>query len=90
MSADNWTTCPNCLNEYEKKLKLINESYGKVSAEEYIKMLSTLKDPVYNKSTLREDYEMGIKDGVFEINYQSYCEICDWGFKYNFVKDVLK
>lgn len=46
MSADNWTTCPQC------------ESPDK----------------------MREDYELGIKEGAFTLSYRAYCVICGWRY----------
>lgn len=84
MSADNWTVCPQCKKKAEKDFKdeqkKVNESYGKVSADEYLAMLPIEIPNV--ETDLREDYEVGIIKGVFKVKYKSRCEEC--GFTYNY------
>ena len=73
MSADNWAKCPRCeedrLNARAKFEKKIQQSYGKVSAEEYLRMTKEFKEPKPVEQTLREDYEIGIYDGGFFASY---------------------
>ena len=95
MSADNWSLCPNCIAKCiaarEKAWMDAEESYGKVSRAVYdAAVLSVEKmHPEPDRHTLREDYEIGISiDGVFEINYRCYCNVCEFAFKYRDAKDT--
>lgn len=87
MSADNWRICPKCtgINEaaYEASRKEITESYGKVSAEEYLRLVSIAPKPPIHLETLREDYEIGtFEDGEFLVNYSCYCSACKFEFSF--------
>ena len=88
MSADAWRVCPKCLRSSEKKKEL---SYGKVSEEEYLRILvelDSLKDD--DTQTLREDYEMFTdSDGVFYLKYSCSCSVCHFHFEYTYQKDLL-
>ena len=78
MSADNWTKCPRCYKKAEDKAALV---YGKVSREEYERIRRAVPEDG-PEETLREDYEIGIYDGMFEVTYSGYCAEC--GFEFNF------
>lgn len=85
MSADNWTLCPACNNRanharsvFEKK---VTDAYGRVSSDEYLRLIAILAKPYKLKETLREDYEIGITDGVFSVNYSASCK-CGFSYKY--------
>ncbi len=85
MSADNWRTCPNCAKvaqaAKEKAKTKAEQSYGKVSADEYARLLSESQLPIKLEETLREDYEIGIDDtGEFFMSYGCGCSKCDWKF----------
>jgi predicted Zn-ribbon and HTH transcriptional regulator len=93
MSADKWTQCPRCYvtnrsraNELDREA---SESYGNVSVEkfdelrrhaEYFRKSLTTDDNIC--FTLREDYEIGIRDGEFSVYYGASCQTC--GFKFEF------
>lgn len=89
MSADNWAECPQCkrweeLDFADAEVELKN-SYGKVSAEEYL----AKRDEVYaekdSESTLREDWELGTdEDGEFYVIYRCHCDICKFKFEYKY------
>lgn len=86
MSADAWIVCPKCKADAEsthsKILKSVYEAYGKVSAEEYLKRVqSTAKRPELHE-TLREDYEIGIYNGEFSVNYNGSCKTCGFSFSF--------
>jgi len=91
MSADNWTYCPKCIqkeNETHETLKQkANDSYGKISPNEYIKLIEELnkRHLAEPKTTLAEYYEIGILKNEFFIRYRSHCIMC--GFEYNFDLD---
>lgn len=92
MSADNWTTCPNCVkletSKIEKLRKQAEESYGSVSFTEYAKLLRQLENAIKSREnkekeredtfTLREDYEIGVYNGKFEVNFGASCNKCGW------------
>lgn len=95
MSADNWTTCPKCEQEkaknIERKAQEVNDAYGKVSVVEYQHLQKTL-DNLINTSlprTLREDYEIGIDNGVLSINYEAGCRVCKFHYSYRHNESVL-
>lgn len=91
MSADNWTQCPQCSKKKIDLNKRLDDLYGKIPIDEYKRLQeqSSLLDSCSNNS-LREDYEQGIIDDVYEVHYEAHCKQCNFKFKYDFVKDVLK
>lgn len=86
MSADNWTTCPQCAINHENVIaaavKAVQNAYGKVSADEYLRLVEQSKNPPKLGPTLREDYELGIVDFEFYVIYTGHCETC--GFHHEF------
>jgi hypothetical protein len=87
MSADNWTTCPRCKAKAEAddkgKIDAAAKAYGKVSAEEYEKLVADARSPAqFDTDTLREDYEIGVHNGEFSVSYGCSCNVC--GFKFSF------
>ena len=85
MSADNWTDCPKC----SKKLKeQIEQSYGKVSPEEYQKLLklsSEYQDDLGEYYQIYMDYL-----GELSISYRCSCRRCGFEFKFDHKENVLK
>jgi len=87
MSADNWAICPKC-EKLEKesinlKRKKADDSYGKVSKEEYEMLNFEASQTPQLHQTLRENYEIGINEnGEFMIVYRCSCKTC--GFSKNF------
>jgi|WetSurMetagenome_2_1015567.scaffolds.fasta_scaffold670545_2 hypothetical protein len=86
MSADNWTYCPKCTEKaniarqaFENKAKT---SYGKVSAEEYLRLTEQLNKPDEREQTLREDYELGIIENKFYVSYRASCTACKFSFTF--------
>lgn len=88
MSADNWATCPRCkdskVNRVEELQKEIEEAYGKVSAEEFMRINGQLaqakleadKDD-WNDRHFREDYEIyGAEEGTIKVSYSGTCVKC--------------
>lgn len=89
MSADNWTNCPKCRVDHDAALtaehQRIAALYGKVSVEQFDSArsaLASLEAETEDENTLREDYEIGIWDGVFTVSYRGGCEKC--GFEHTF------
>lgn len=82
------------VSNWKKKME---ESYGKIPIEEFNDLQKKvaiyqhalqngMKDAVMTDiedetDTLREDYEIGIRDDVFEVSYSASCDKC--GFRYN-------
>lgn len=96
MSADNWGVCPKCNEKWEAETEAmsarVEEAYGKVPPEEYIRILSeyearkTLDE--MDTRELREDYELGInEDGLFYVIYSGDCS-CGFHFKYRYEQKV--
>jgi len=92
MSADNWTYCPRCEVKaetdriaFEEKVK---KSYGKVSAEEYLRLTDQLKNPKRLEQTLREDYELGTNEGFFNVSYRAGCSVCNFSFEFHEEKKI--
>jgi len=87
MSATNWRKCPKCTKlAAKKKLDLslkLARAYGKVSEDEYLELLTEQQTPVEPTGrTLREDYELGIWNDVFEVSYSAYCSECGFTKKF--------
>jgi len=69
MSADNWTSCPRCKKTRDEER---NKAYGNMSEQEYLALIKLT--PLV--PTFREDYEIGIRKGRFQINYHGRCSRC--------------
>lgn len=94
MSADRWGICPKCKKEYDLGLEVLKEEatncYGKVTATEWLKLVSQVGDPVELDETLREDWEIYMgKDGNFYIGYSCGCNKCGFNFKFKHEENVL-
>lgn len=81
MSADRWTICPQCekmlADEKVALLDKIQRSYGKVSEDEYQELLIELENLKQKpRRTLREDWELGVREGVFSVKYYAECSKC--------------
>ena len=94
MSADNWTQCPRCLKrramEVENKETEVGAAYGKVTVERFDQMraeLESLKtDEVDN--TFREDWEIGVFNGEFFVQYKGACGTCNLRHEFKYEQDV--
>jgi hypothetical protein len=82
MSANNWGICPRCLAKAEAdqmaRIAKSRAAYGVLPADEYEELRGQAAEPISPEDfrTLREDYEIGIFDGTFSINYGSSCKTC--------------
>ncbi len=89
MSADNWIVCPKCREEAKAQKvsarKLADESYGKVSQEEYLQLKENADAYSHAKieETLRENYEFSLFDGFLDMNYDALCNVCGFEFHYH-------
>lgn len=93
MSADNWAVCPKCrqqkLEEQEELKVQARNSYGTVSIEEFENLLAKSRDEnfIKTKTTLREDYEIGIDEyGHFDIKFTASCSVCKFKYNYTFAE----
>jgi|APFre7841882654_1041346.scaffolds.fasta_scaffold405628_2 hypothetical protein len=96
MSADNWTFCPKCNAKAAKARqaleKKVKDSYGKIPEEEYLQLKEKLKKKEEPVTTLREDYELGIRDGKFFVSYGASCSECNYSFHFKEERqlDIIK
>jgi hypothetical protein len=97
MSADNWTVCPQCRKNVEKRIDKLEEklksSYGKVSQEEYSRMVDSLKEQMETINeldrTLREDWDLNMDDdGEIYIKYSCSCIQCEFNYGFLHTENV--
>jgi transcription elongation factor Elf1 len=89
MSADRWTKCPQCENNRKETLVEIERSYGNESADLYRKMIDRLNELKQGSDdTLKEDYEQGIDNGVYSVNYSAHCKKCGFKFDYKHEEEI--
>ena len=91
MSADNWTVCPKCEERTKeaKEHKELISAHGKIELAKSNEMQVKYQQEMEPVQSMREDYELGIREGVFEVSYSSYCETCKFEFKYKVSKAVV-
>lgn len=86
MSANNWTLCPRCkkLAESAKINRLLEaeNNYGKIPADEYRRLFDQAVKPKPLEETMREDYEIGVYNDEFEVNYYAHCQKCYFEYRY--------
>lgn len=101
MSADNWAVCPRCLYRaeavrtrlIEKAQKDVEEAYGKASISRFDELRAVLakeSEEVDREqvTTLREDWEIGIWDGEFEVIYSAQCGKCQLAHNFRIKEPV--
>lgn len=86
MAADNWIACPRCEAARIVAQAEIDEAptkaYGKVSEEEYARLRKRAENfSLVSEDSMREDYDIGIRDGRFSVNYRAKCKC---GFTFDF------
>jgi hypothetical protein len=87
VSADNWTHCPACLRKHEAKVAKAHSkadaAYAKAPIEEFdrLRELATKLAAAPPEKSMREDYDIGIVEGWFSIDYRASCE-CGFSFNY--------
>lgn len=80
--------CEVCLENETEELKCrkqdIDESYGKVSSQEYSQRLHDYENDIseIGNYNLEESYSIGVAQGVFSVSYRAFCMRC--GFKYGY------
>ena len=89
MSADNWAICPKCeithLRQQQRAFDRAQDAYGKVTSEEYEKMMNAarLQKESTIKESLREEFEIGILGMEFEVSYSGHCSKCQFDFNFS-------
>jgi hypothetical protein len=97
MSADNWTTCPQCAASHEATIEAaerkLESSYGRVEAQAFLLATKALEEMRGRKldTTMREDYHVGIRDGEFTAEYTASCRNCgfQWEYKHSEAPTVV-
>ena len=95
MSADNWSKCPNCSeikrNKIDRLDKQISKGYGILEESSYVALQQTLNNLMQSStdSTLREDYEIGMDNGLFYAIYDCSCSVCGWSWSEKIEKQAL-
>lgn len=95
MSASNWDICPACRRRAiiakDTAIREANAAYGKVSPDEYMKMVTEANKEVKLEPSLREDWELGITEkGDFYVIYHGHCQTCSFGFDYKYDKKLTE
>ncbi len=95
MSADNWGICPRCKERNKRELaglaKKLVDGYGKISREDYEKLLDQEISVSELRETLREDYELWVnEDGLFYVSYGCSCNVCGFEFNFAYEENVLE
>jgi hypothetical protein len=88
MSADNWANCPKCHKKPVSQDEYAASIYGTVTVSKFLAMVSAYKPaPEDGMLTLRENYEVGISEGKFFVNYRASCSC---GFHYEFKRQNIE
>jgi hypothetical protein len=86
MSADNWAVCPRCkqdaIRAREDKQLAADKAYGTAPPEEYLAMLKAIDGPLVFAETFRENYEQGVRDGIYYVGYHGKCSECGLTHKF--------
>ena len=96
MSADNRTFCPKCSQNFkskrDKQLECAQRQYGKISRDQYDRLIAAAMEIKQEPcmATLREDFDQGINEGIYEVTYSCSCSNCGFSWKYHHEEDVLK
>lgn len=93
MSADRWSVCPKCKRNaedlQEEKLRLAEQSYGKVDRNEYLRLLREADRDEVLDETLRQDWEIRIdEEETFSISFGCSCSVCGFEFSYSHAQDT--
>lgn len=89
MSANRWSICPQCKSDRIAAVAKLRADaramYGKATAEEYAKAIREADEiEIENmEEDLREDWELGLRDGVFRVGYRAECQCCGWLFVFD-------
>jgi len=68
MSADRWSKCPRCGGDVDTRR---SAAYGTIPREEYERLIRV--EAAYPPETLREDWEIFLRDGRFYVSYGAMC-----------------
>ncbi len=95
MGADNWTTCPKCAKDFvsarDKQIAAVGRQYGKITKEHYGQLMAAAQEIEQEgtPTSLREDYEQGVHDGEYSVDYSCSCIKCGFSWEYHFSKKVI-
>jgi hypothetical protein len=64
----------------------LEQSYGKIPSQEYLAAMRKIDETPMPRDTLREDYEIGIRENSLVIEYFASCGACK--FSHTFKSDV--
>lgn len=94
MSADNWTECPRCIARKERRnadlTQQVKDAYGSMPLEEWLNLRDmTLRD-IDEKvdQTFREDWEIGVFNGEFFVQYKGFCGTCDLRYEFTYDQPI--
>jgi hypothetical protein len=82
VSADNWSVCPRCWDDAQRKADEAKVEvmglYGAIPVEEFDKRRDALEEPDPDTyTTFREDYEFyGADKGEVHASYRGGCSAC--------------
>jgi hypothetical protein len=79
MSADNWTICPKCKKEKDGKAKVSEEAYNHLKN----KTVNEIRYSTTSDYTFREDYEIGVYENEFTVDYNGSCSKCNFEYSYS-------
>jgi hypothetical protein len=89
VSADNWAKCPRCWKKVETEKERVVGLYGKVGVKEFLEKVAGIKDEEPEEmNSLREDYELGIWEGKFQVSYSGNCRLCGFNFGFKHEEEV--
>jgi len=76
MSANNWTTCPNCKRMRQAKIEAVRSRYGRVTFSQFVTDLEKASAPP--EDSLRENCECYLDGFDLHIAYRCSCDVCGW------------
>lgn len=95
MSANNYAECPKCAAmikaENAMRERKLAEAYGAIPQKEYLELVRQYKQmplAVPSQTSLREDWELGIRGNEFELWYSAICSVCGFKFTYKYTCEV--
>lgn len=89
MSADSWTYCLKCRRDSEALisdgLEKLRAQYGKIPEADYLATANALADDAERlpRSTLKENYQVGIDEDRFLVKYRASCTECGFSFEFD-------
>jgi hypothetical protein len=90
MSANNYATCPNCEKRCTDKIEEVKKLYNVLTVDDYNARLRKALEEDKNQRlyALREDWEIGVYNGAFRVDYTASCDKCGWTKRFKHEKQV--